>query len=101
MLIDSFAPHPDAIETHRITIAASREAVYQALWTCDLANSVVIKALLGLRSLPEFILHPNHPHRHSTKATLQTLIDAGFGKLAEEPGHEIVLDVTGRFWRPT
>jgi hypothetical protein len=31
MLIESFIPNPDAVETHKIKIAASREAVYQGL----------------------------------------------------------------------
>jgi hypothetical protein len=48
MLIESFAPSPDAVETHRIEIAASCEAVYQALWTADLGSSAVVKGLLAL-----------------------------------------------------
>src|SRR5712692_7254899 len=55
MLIDSFAPNPDAVETHRIAINASPDVVYRALWTADLGNPV-IKLLLGLRMLPGFIL---------------------------------------------
>jgi hypothetical protein len=101
MLIDSFAPNPDAVETHRITIAASPEVVYGLLWTADLGRSPVIKFLLALRSLPEFTLHPCQPLPQDRKITLQTLIDAGFGVLAEQPGKEIVLGVTGKFWRPT
>ena len=53
MLIDSFAPNPDAVETHSITIAASPDVVYRALWIADLGGSLIIKLLLGLRSLPE------------------------------------------------
>lgn len=101
MLIDSFAPNPDAFESHLISIAAPSEVVYRALWTADLGASFIIKALLGLRSLPEIVLHPGRSLRRGRKITLQTLIDAGFGVLAEEPGNEIVLGVTGRFWRPT
>lgn len=100
MLIESFAPNPDAVETHRIEIAASCEAVYQGLWTADLGGSPVVKSLLVLRSLPEFVLHPGRRRRPNQKVTLQTLIEAGFGRLAEEPGREIVLGVAGRFWRP-
>jgi hypothetical protein len=99
-LIDSFAPHPDATEIHTIEIAAAPEAVYQALWTADLGGSSIIKGLITLRSLPEMILHPGRRRRPPRKVTLQALIEAGFGKLAEEPGREIVLGVTGRFWRP-
>jgi hypothetical protein len=86
---------------HQIKIEAPTEAVYRALWAADLGGSPVIKGLLGLRSLPEFVLHPRRPHFRDQKFTLQALIDSGFGRLAEEPGREIVLGVAGRFWRPT
>jgi hypothetical protein len=101
MLIDSFAPNPDATEIHKIEIAASCEIVYQALWTTDIGGSAVIKGLLALRSLPAFFLKPECRPRARRKITLQTLIDAGFGRLAEEPGRELVLGIAGRFWRPT
>jgi hypothetical protein len=100
MLIDSFAPEPDAAEIHKIEIAAARETVYQALWTTDIGSSHVVKGLLALRSLPAFILLPKRRPRARQKISLQTLIDAGFGQLAEEPGREIVLGITGQFWRP-
>ena len=99
MLIESFAPNPDAVEIHKIEIVASPEIVYRALWTTDLADSPVIKGLMTLRSLPTIILHPGQRRRTSQKITLHTLLEAGFGKLAEE-GREIVLGITGRFWRP-
>jgi hypothetical protein len=101
VLIDSFAPQSDAAELHRIEIAAPADAVYRALWSTDLGGSPVIKTLMGLRSLPEFVLHPKRPLHRSQKISLQTLIDSGFGKLAEAPGREVVLGIAGRFWRPT
>ncbi|SRR5712692_661078 len=101
MLIDSFAPNPDAVEIHRIAINASPKVVYRALWTADLGRSPIIKLLLALRSLPEFTLHPCRSLPRDRKITLQTLIDSGFGVLAEQPEKEIILGVSGRFWRPT
>src|SRR5262249_55442089 len=101
MLIETFIPAPDVIETHKIEIAASRESVYQALWTTDLGGSPVIKGLMALRSLPGLLLQPGRIRRQPQKITLQTIIEAGFGRLAEEQGREVVLGVTGRFWRPT
>ena len=100
MLIDSFALDPDAVETHSIVINASREAVYGILWTADLGSSLVIKLLLVLRSLPGFVSGGFRELPRNQKITLQTLIDSGFGILAEKPGEEIVLGVKGRFWRP-
>jgi hypothetical protein len=100
MLIDSFAPNPDALATHRIAIKASPDVVYRALWTTDLGNPV-IKLLLGLRMLPGFISRGGGSLPRNQNITLQTLIDSQFGLLAEEPNHEVLFGVTGRFWRPT
>lgn len=99
-LIDSFAPNPDAVETHSILITASADVVYRELWTADLGSSL-IKLLLGLRMLPGFISRGCRSLPRNQKITLQTLIDSQCGLLAEEPGHEVVFGVTGRFWRPT
>jgi len=101
MLIESFIPNPDAVETRKIEIAASREAVYQALWTTDLGGSLIIKSLMSLRSLPGIISHPKRLRHLPRQITLQTIIERGFGQLAEEPGREVVLGVEGQFWRPT
>ena len=99
MLIDSFAPTPDAAEIHSIVINAPRATVYRALRSADLGQSLIIKVLLALRSIPRYIAHPCAMPRNR-KITLQTLMDSGFGLLAEKPGEEIVLGITGRFWRP-
>jgi hypothetical protein len=100
MLIESFIQNPDAVETHKIEIAASREAVYQALWTADLGGSPIIKSLMALRSIPGIVSSPKRLRHFPRQITLQTIIEAGFGQLAEEPGREVVLGVEGQFWRP-
>ncbi|MFN2576503.1 MAG: hypothetical protein ABR607_02315 [Pyrinomonadaceae bacterium] len=97
VLIDSFAPNPDAGEIHSIVIKASRETVYEALWTAKLGNSIVIKLLLLLRSFPQIVFERSWPRNQ--EITLQTLIDSGFGLLADNQPEEIVLGITGRFWR--
>ena len=106
VLIDKYAPTADASETHQIEIEAGAEFVYQKLWTTNLAGSAIIKTLMGLRTLPGVLLHPTSPDRKQPGGwrrtiTMQNLIDAGFGKLTEEPGKEIVLGIAGKFWRPT
>ena len=98
--LDSFAPNPDAVEIHSIVIHASPETVYRALWTADVGGSLIIKVLLGLRALPELVFHGGRGLPRTWKITLQTVIDSGFGILANEPG-EVVLGVTGKFWRLT
>jgi hypothetical protein len=101
MLIDSFAPKPDAVETHSVLINAPRHIVYQTLRTADLGGSPIVKLLLALRSVPAFVANPCRSMPSNQEITLQTLIDSGFGVLAEKPEEEIVLGVSGRFWRPT
>ncbi len=101
MLIDSFAPNPDAVEIHRIDIHASPQTVYHALWTADLGDSFVIKLLMGLRSIPEFAASGFRSKPRNRKVTLETIIESGFGLLAEKQNEEIVIGITGRFWRPT
>lgn len=100
MLIESFVPNPDAIETHRIEIDAAPSDVYRALWTTDLGSSSIVRGLMTLRSLPKLLFGARTGRSAPRVVRLQTMIDGGFGKLAEEEGREIVLGVSGRFWRP-
>ena len=100
MLLEGFAPTPDASEIHRIKIAAPPQVVYRVLWTADLGRSPLVKMLLALRSLPT-LFSTRAKGSSGQELTLQAFIDAGFGRLAEEPEREIVLGVSGRFWRPT
>jgi len=62
-----------------------------------LSSSLVVKGLLALRSLLEVLWAPKRRHRWSQKVTLHTLSEGGFGLLAEAPGQEVVLGITGRF----
>jgi len=100
MRIDEFAPVPDATELHRIEIDAPAAAVYDALWTADIGASPIIRGLMSLRALPATLLGTRDRRTQPPAFNLQSLVDAGFGRLAEEPGREIVLGVSGRFWRP-
>jgi hypothetical protein len=100
MLIDSFAADPDEVEIHSIAIAASPQTVHRAIWSADLGGSIIVKGLLGLRALPGMLLHRDRKVPRDLRITLQTIINSGFGLLADEP-EEILLGVNGRFWRPT
>jgi len=53
MLIDAFAANPDAAEFHEIDVDASPDVVYRALLTADFSRAPIVRALLGLRSLPD------------------------------------------------
>jgi hypothetical protein len=100
MLIDSFAPKPDFVEVHSVTIPATRAGVYRALWTADFA-SPLIKALMYLRALPAFVSRRCRARPQSRSITLESIIDSGFLLMAEDREIEVVLGVCGKFWRPT
>jgi hypothetical protein len=98
MLLETFAPNPDVFEVHTIEVAAPPDVVYRVLWTVDVGKSPIVGGLLTLRSLPERIRTRGTTLR-VRKLTLRAIMDAGFGRLAEEPNRELVLGVSGRFWR--
>ncbi len=100
MLIDKVVPDPDALERHHITIRATPEEVYDALWRLDFRRIRTARLLLALRAFPGRLLKPRLGHRPDRRLDLRTLESAGFGKLAENPGSEVVFGVMGRFWRP-
>lgn len=99
-LIDSYVPDSDAAEFHSIVIRASPQAVWKTLHSIDFGEIFIAKLLLGLRALPALIFDPGAGRKGRRRFTLADLQAAGFGKLAERPGAEIVLGVTGRFWSP-
>lgn len=99
MLIDDYLPRYDVSEYHEAIVPASAAATYAAIEQADLAGSWLVKLLFGLRGLPSLL----SGDRRSPFApvTLRDVEKAGFCRLAEDPGREIVLGVTGSFWKPT
>ena len=106
MLLDSYLPHYDVSERHHTRVAASLEATYAALWTTDLANALVVRILVALRTLPGALRDGAAGlralrQRGSKPVTLATFQERGFRVLAELPPTELVLGLEGQFWRPT
>ena len=88
-LIDQLLPDPHLRMRHVRRIGAPPAQVYQALHKVDLAGSLLVRLLLMVRTL----------RRPQGPLTLARLTQAGFGVVGEAPGREIVLGVTGKFWR--
>lgn len=89
MLIDEFMPRYDFSETHDITIRATAERVFKALNEADLCASPVIRWLFFLRGLP------------TGKTTLHDMRRMRFEMLGERSNREILLGLTGQFWKLT
>lgn len=108
MLLDEWlpgVPAPVAIERHATYVRSSSAAVYAALWRADLGGPIV-RVLLALRVLPAALGGSRAARERlaalrtgSERLTLQGFVDWGFTVLAEQPEREIVLGLTGQFWK--
>ena len=102
-LLDSWLPHYEFSEHHERRVRAPAEAVQRALHEVDVARIPLVRALMTLRALPGLALAP--------RATLAKLRSRARGErrmglmalegfvLLEDTPREIVLGLTGRFWK--
>lgn len=95
--LDEFMPVFTVRSRHSVWIRADTACVRQALATADLGSPWIVRALMGLRSLPARLCR-----RTPSPARDRSLGvgGVGFTVLAETPD-EIVLGLQGRFWTPT
>jgi hypothetical protein len=98
LLLDRFLPRYDAFEHHEITVDAPVPAAWAAVRDLDLSRSPVVAALLAVRGIPALLTGERSVSRH---VGLDAILAAGFVVLADDPPHELVLGVVGRFWQPT
>ena len=96
MLIDDYLSEYDVAAKYQIDVQAPIEQVYQAVRNLDLNGSIIARLLFRLRELPAFF-RPRKS-RQGLGLTLDDLIQSGFILLGENPPHEIVVGVVGRFW---
>ena len=100
MLIDDFMPEPQFAERHAVRVAAPPERAWEAVRALDLRDSLVVRTLFALRSVPA-LFTGHRPRGRPLGRTMDALLECGFVLLAERPPREIVLGLTGKFWTPT
>jgi len=91
VLIDDFVPTFDAFERHETYVDAGTDSSFAAIRRVDLGRSPLLRTLLAMRGI----------RGPGGSMTLEGFTRIGFNWLGEEPGHEVVLGVVGRFWTPT
>ncbi|MGW4650130.1 hypothetical protein [Kitasatospora sp. NPDC004289] len=99
--LDRFLSRYHCRAVHHITVAASPEQVWAALYAVTLAELPLPRALLRLRMLPAR-LRGAGPGPVESGVPLAELFrrDGRWVTLAEEPGRALVLGRAARFWRP-
>jgi uncharacterized protein YndB with AHSA1/START domain len=97
-------PAYDIAARYQGAIAAPPERVYATLMTTDLGKPWMVRALMGLRLIPDLVRAPRAAWRRmktprsSPRASLSDLSHSSFVLLEQSPPREIVLGITGRFW---
>lgn len=94
-LLDAAMPSWHVCERHHRRIAASPEAAWQAIIDLDFGRSPLIRFLFAARGMWAALRGRRQGYRWPD------FEEAGFVKLGERPGHELVYGIIGTFWRPT
>lgn len=94
-LLDRFFPHYEIVECHSIHVAAPVERAFQAATESGIEDSLLVQAIIRLR---EILLGAQPTHRVKQPGIIADAQSIGWGVLAEDPGHEIVMGAVTRPW---
>jgi hypothetical protein len=94
--LDTFLPRFDVESKHQTKVNADASLVYEAVRHLDMSDSLPVKLLFALRSLPAILYSRQKEKR--LQASLDGLLQNGFILLKEDPPREIVLALVGKFW---
>jgi hypothetical protein len=97
-LLDQLMPAFEHNEVHDLWLDASPPEVCRALADLTGREIRLLLPLMALRKLPA-LLAGRATRGDRDLPVLEGLERAGFIRLAEEPGREIVFGVVGRFWK--
>jgi hypothetical protein len=97
-MLDAFIPEPRLVEIDQIEVAALPARAYEVARHFDNARSPIVRALFGLRTLPDRLAgRASGPPRLSID-DIGKDSGAGFRMLADEPGRGFAVGAIGRFW---
>jgi hypothetical protein len=94
---EAYLPDYDVRSAHQIEVHAPAAVAYRAARDLDMGRSVPVAAMFAVRTIPHLLMGKSRPSR---SITLQTILDAGFVMLEEDPPRHLVMGVVGKFWRP-
>jgi hypothetical protein len=94
-LLDRFMPACEARERHTIGVAAPAADTWAATLALDLQRSRTVRAIFRGR---ELLMGAERVEDVGPRALLPWALALGWGVLAEEPGHEIVVGGATRPW---
>lgn len=96
-LIETVIPVAEVDECHEVVVRAPAAVTFEAACTLDLQSSPVNAAVIALRTIPARLR--GEPVRVEASAGLLEETRAlGWGRLAEDPGREIVMGALSQPW---
>ena len=93
--LDRFMPQYEIVERHHVNVAAPADRTFGALMNMDLEDSHVIRAIFRGR---ELLLGADAGKKRQVRGLVAVTKALGWGVLAEEPGHEIVMGAVTQPW---
>ena len=98
-LLDTLLPVSDCREHHAVVIHAPPAQVYAALWQMTPDDFPLFRLLMGIRALPVLLSRRGSLSSTRQKPLLDTMLVAGFARLAEEPDRELVAGEIAQPWK--
>ncbi|HVB46346.1 MAG TPA: hypothetical protein VNF47_27065 [Streptosporangiaceae bacterium] len=97
-LLDRFLPDPEVDEYQECLVHAPAPVTLAVAKRLDLQAAPLVKGIFWLRSVPG-LQHGQPPRRTAAHGLLAESLALGWGVLAEDPGHEIVVGAYTQPWR--
>lgn len=96
VLLDAFIPMYDVVERHHVMVEAPAAVTLECARNLDMADVGLSRAIFKAR---ELVLGADTV-RPPAGGLVPVMLRLGWGVLAEQPGHEIVLGAVTRPWEP-
>lgn len=94
-LLDRFLPVYDVREYHEVEVEAPAATAYAAARELDIRRSGLVRAIFRGR---ELLLHAKGEREEVSRPLVRECLALGWGMLAEEPKHELVMGAVTRPW---
>lgn len=93
---DKYMPEFDAREHHELIVPGSPERAYAAFREVDLSDSLLVRTLFGLRTLPALV--QGQPWGTPKGPFVEQALTMGWVVLEESPGSEFVVGAVTEPW---
>ncbi len=97
-LLDGVMPEAEVDECHQVHVAAPADVTFDAACRLDLQASPVNAAIMGIRTLPARF-RGDPVRADASDGLLAETLALGWGRLAEDPGRELVMGAVTQPWK--